>query len=122
MTDKLKAFLEEASKDRKFTEKLKEASTPEAVIALAAEKGFALTKEDLEAGVPTCEMSDDELDAVAGGKKCTCVVGGGGEKSEDGKDRVCACVVGGWGDYQKSEYEFVQRCACAVGGGGKSYD
>ena len=36
MTDNMKQFLEEASKDREYLEKVNKAETPEAVIALAA--------------------------------------------------------------------------------------
>ena len=66
MTENMKKFLEAVSQEKEFTEKLTKAETVEAVIALAKEKGFTLTAEDLkpQAG----ELNDDELDAVAGGE------------------------------------------------------
>ena len=67
MTDKMKAFLEEAAKDADFTERLGKADSPEAVFALAKEKGFDLTSADLETGFPDGELSDEDLDDVAGG-------------------------------------------------------
>ena len=42
MTDKMKAFLEEAAKDADFTERLGKADLPEADFALAKETGFEL--------------------------------------------------------------------------------
>ena len=67
MTDNLKSFLEAVSEDKEFIEKLTRAESPEAVTALANEKGFALTPEDLTQETSTGELSDDELDDVAGG-------------------------------------------------------
>ena len=67
MTDKMKQFLEEAGKDAAFAEKLNGADRPETVLALAKEKGFELTLEDLQAALPTGELSDEALDGVAGG-------------------------------------------------------
>ena len=113
MTENMKKFLEEASKDQGFIEKVYKTETPEALIALAAEKGFALTAEDLKPDHPTGELNEDELDAVAGGKACGCVVGGGGEGGE--ADGVCACVLAGEGvDYR------TVRCLCPLVGGGTS--
>ena len=67
MTENMKRFLEEAEKDAAFAEKLEAAESPEALLALAAEKGFTLTAEDLAAEETAGELSDDELDDVAGG-------------------------------------------------------
>ena len=67
MTDNMKSFLEAVSEDKAFIERLSKAETPEALIALAAEKGFTLTAEDLTREAPTGELADDELDDVAGG-------------------------------------------------------
>ena len=66
MTKDAKSFLEALSRDKELLEKIKEAPTTEAVIALAAEKGFALTAEDLKPAAAG-ELSDDDLDGVAGG-------------------------------------------------------
>ena len=67
MQDKMKAFLEAAAQDPALAEALEKAETPEAVIALAKEKGFEITAEDLASVPETGELSDDELDGVAGG-------------------------------------------------------
>ena len=67
MTDKMKQFLEEAGKDAAFAEKLNGADSVETVLALAKEKGFELTEEDLQPDAPTGELADEALDDVAGG-------------------------------------------------------
>ncbi len=118
MTDNLKAFLEAASKDKELLEKLKTAGTPEAVIALAKEKGFDLTAEDLkQEPAPLSEISDDELEAVAGGKACACVLGGDGE--ENGYDEECGCLLLGNGDIEGATHGRT-RCTCFLAGGGSS--
>ena len=68
MTENMKKFLEEISGDKEFLDRVEAAETPQAMIALAAEKGFALTEEDLAAEEAAGELSDDELDEVAGGR------------------------------------------------------
>ena len=67
MQEKMKAFLEAAAQDPALVEALEKAETPDAVIALAKEKGFEITAEDLASVPGTCELSDDELEGVAGG-------------------------------------------------------
>ena len=119
MTENAKRFLEEASRDTRFLEKLSMAETPETVIALAAEKGFALTEEDMKPEKPAVgALSDDELDAVAGGKDCFCFAGGGGTGSDGQK--TCACVAYGQGDMESG----AMRCLCpAIGSGNeRPYD
>ena len=119
MTDNMKKFLEAVSDDQEFIGKLTKAETAEAVIALAKEKGFVLTEEDLKMEEPADELlNDDEVDAVAGGKVCVCVGGGGGEKSLPGVDLLCWCVAAGAGSTSTGK----SRCACPGVGGGKSYD
>ena len=118
MTDNLKKFLEAASQDKAFIEKLTKAETPETVIDLAAEKGFTLTKEDLKPSPASGEMFDAELDAVAGGKACACVLGGGGEAS--GNDDLCWCVFQGDGSSADRRDEYDYRCYCVAAGGGTS--
>ena len=118
MTENMRKFLEEASKDREYLEKVNKAETPEAVIALAAEKGFILTAEDLKPDQPTGELNDSELDAVAGGKECFCVLGGGGEAGNS--DGICACVSYGAGTYEEDGKKKA-RCLCASLGGGDTY-
>lgn len=126
MTDNMKKFFETASQDKEYMEKLAKAETPEAIVALAAEKGFPLTLEDLKPAEAE-KVSDDELEAVAGGKDCYCALGGGGV--EGGSDLVCACVMMGAGfGYRKIDVKGkdygkvieVQRCICPIGGHGES--
>ena len=116
MTDNMKKFLEEVSKDKELIEKLSKAETPEAVIALAKEIGFELTAEDLKSKETISEISDDELEDVAGGKKCYCVLGGGGT-GEEGVSKTCACVHFGFGENDIRE----RRCACCGYGEGDAY-
>ena len=115
MTDKMKSFLESISGDEAFLEKLKKASTPEEVRALAAEKGVTLSDEDLSRKEAVSELSDDEVEAVSGGKVCVCDSGGGGESSYEGEG-TCACVFLGEGDYEVMDI----RCFCVIAGGGKN--
>jgi predicted ribosomally synthesized peptide with nif11-like leader len=124
MTENLKAFLEAASKDRTLAGRLKEADTPEAVLALAAEQGFALSAADLEisAAPAAGEISDDELDAVAGGGNfdgcCLCISGGYGDDGDgDGPNEACYCFVAGAGLRTGASYDS-GRCVCAWSGGG----
>lgn len=68
MTEIMKKFLEESTKEPEFAEKLAAVETPEDLLALAAEKGFSLTVEDIDSMESTTgEVSDDELDDVTGG-------------------------------------------------------
>ena len=70
------------------------AASEEEILALAKEQGCELTAEDLKKQ-PAEQLSDDELETVAGGKKCYCALGGGG--TGDGNEDTCACVVAGAG-------------------------
>lgn len=85
-------------------------------IALAAEYGVQLTEADFQQ-TDAGELSDDELDAVAGGKTCVCVAGGGGTGEDATGTKTCACVMIGNGDMQSGE----RRCVCALGGGGQDH-
>ncbi len=114
MTDNLKKFLELLSQeDEAFIERVNRADDA-GVIAIAKEKGLALTEEDLAQFEPEGEVPLDEADAVAGGKQCVCVLGGGGQPS--GKcDLVCACTGGGtgYGADRENPSSHYQRCWCA---------
>lgn len=85
----------------------------EELLALAKELGIELTEADL-AKPAAEELSDDELDAIAGGGdvSCACAMGGGGTK--DNNDKTCACVLAGAG-YSQSGRE---RCVCGFAGYG----
>ena len=67
MTEKMMSFLGEAEKDAAFAEKVNAVESLDALVALAKEKGYELTAEDLKFDLPTGELDDAELDDVAGG-------------------------------------------------------
>ena len=113
MTENMKKFLEAISRDDAFIERMNKTKTMDEVIALAAEKGFALTEEDLNMAPASGELTDDEMDAVAGGKACYCAMGGGGTGDGDNNE-TCACIVSGVGMAFNGN-----RCFCAVGGVGR---
>lgn len=112
MTDSMKKFLEEVSKDKELHEKMNALKTPEEIIALAAEKGLALSEEDLKPEASGEKLSDDEVEIVAGGNVCVCVAGGGGKA--DRPEMVCACVGMGVG----LGFDTGMRCYCPGFGGG----
>ena len=72
--EQLKAFLEKVKADTSLKEKLKAATSPEAVIEIAKEAGFLITAEDMQSA--TIELSDEELEGAAGGYGCACQTGG----------------------------------------------
>ena len=60
---------------QELLEKAKQAKTPEEIAALAKENGIELTPEEAntyfaQLNPKSGELSDDELDSVAGGRKC----------------------------------------------------
>ena len=66
--EQLKAFLEKVKSDTSLQEKLKDASDVDAALAIAKEAGFAITAEDIQSmQSATMELTDDELEGVAGG-------------------------------------------------------
>ena len=84
----------------------------EKMIEILKEYGVVLTAEDFK--VPEGELSDDELNAVAGGGGCGCAVGGGG----GGDELVCVCVLGGSGSIPGCYDPSQGGCICAVAGAG----
>ena len=84
----------------------------EKMIELLKEYGVSFTAEDFKA--PEGELSDDELNAVAGGGGCGCAVGGGG----GGDELVCVCVLGGSGSIPECYDPSQGGCICAVAGAG----
>ena len=62
--DQLNAFLEKVKADTSLKEKLKAASDADGVVAIAKEAGFKISAEDLK---NTSELSEEELEGVAGG-------------------------------------------------------
>lgn len=109
MSENLKKLLELVSRNEDLAKKLSSMDKEE-TIALAKELGIELTEADFE---QKNELSDDELDTVAGGKSCFCAWGGGTGNSSIAK--TCACVAYGQGDSRNSS---IARCVCYVGGGG----
>lgn len=108
MTDAMKKLLELVSQNEELQQKFQGLNKDE-FIAAAKDLGIEITEADLE---QNAEISDDELDAVAGGGTCVCVMGGGGKRSNN--DKSCGCFGGGWG-YTTDRHE---RCICVVGGSG----
>ena len=64
--EQLKAFLEKVQGDTSLQEKLKAAADANAVAAIAKEAGFSISADDLKKAQVT-ELSEEELEAVAGG-------------------------------------------------------
>ena len=66
--EQLKAFLEAVKADIALQEKLKRATDPDAVVAIAKEAEFVISAEELKRA--QAEISEEELEGVAGGT-CT---------------------------------------------------
>lgn len=112
MTANMKKFLELISENKELALKMKDASKDD-IIALAKTLGIELTDADFE---QSAEISDDELNAVAGGDACVCAFGGGGAASKG--EKTCVCVGGGGGQFKDG----TARCACPIGGLGVMAD
>ena len=128
MSENLQRFMELVSaEDHEYIDKLNQADLP-AVIAMAAEKGIPLTEADFELAEDETEVSLEESDAVAGGKKCMCIAGGGG--TGNGDDNTCACVAIGYGygyrtwnknqTYARKMWD--ERCVCYAMGAGETFN
>ena len=114
MTENMKKFLEKVSGNRDLAEELSR-SEKDAMVAEAKKMGIELT--DADFAPEENALSDDELEAVAGGKACMCIIGGAGKKDDRAHgDDVCRCIGGGAGETQDG----LGRCSCAIGGGGIS--
>ena len=70
--EQLKAFIVKAKDDTSIQEKLKAAADANTVAAIAKEAGFSISADDLKNAQSTIELSDEELEGVAGG---VCVLG-----------------------------------------------
>ncbi len=116
MSENMKRFLELVSKDENLKKKVMELEKMEAdkalqeTIAFAKELGIELTEADFAKEKLSGELSDDELDAVAGGGGCGCAFGGGGSVKFRGEDVACVCVGGGAGE---------DKCLCILAGAGE---
>ena len=70
--EQLKAFLEKVKGDTSLQEKLKAAASPEAAVEIAKDAGFSISAEDIQLmQLATVEVSDDELEGAAGGRRRT---------------------------------------------------
>lgn len=68
-------------------------------------------------------LDENEVEAVAGGKWCFCIMGGGGEPDKYGT--ACACVTGGGGEFNDegvAEQKKKCRCWCFAYGDGTGWD
>lgn len=74
MTDNIKRLLEKISADSALTERAS-GMDRDALIALARDLGIELSDTDFDTET-NADMSDDELELVAGGGACACAVGG----------------------------------------------
>ena len=101
MSDNLKKFMEEVSKDKTLMERAKKADV-DALVAMAKELNLELTEEDLKAP-EMGELSDDELASVAGGVGyCECAFSGDG--ASDGLSCGCYILGNGEGNVKNDKY------------------
>ena len=72
--EQLSALLAKLNDDAELSEKFKGAADPDAVVALAKEAGFDVSKADLlkYKARQTLELSDAELEGVSGGARTYC--------------------------------------------------
>ena len=68
--EQLKAFIEKVQGDDSLQEKLKAAADTDAVVAIAKEARFSISANDLNKAQQS-EISDEELEGVAGGQEDT---------------------------------------------------
>ena len=72
--EQLKAFLEKVKGDISLQEKLKAAADVDAVVAIAKAAGIVISAEELKKA--QTEVSEEELEGVAGGDRCVTYTGG----------------------------------------------
>lgn len=120
MSENMKKLLEMLSGDAELQAQIAELAKindKQGIIDFAASKGFSITMDDLaDKSAKPSELSDDELDAVAGGNDgvCVCVAaGGGGGKNDYDNTFGCACVGYGQGGDAKEDHF---NCLCTLSG------
>lgn len=116
----MKKLLEEMEKNAQLKEKIEKLdqdpkSAPKDYMELAAEYGIELKEEDFKPAGEQGGLTENDLDAVAGGGECYCAVGGGGTASYSSD--ACGCVLGGAGTYDLG----LVRCTCVIGGCGTDH-
>ena len=72
--EQLKAFLVKVKGDTSLQEKLKAAANADAVAAIAKEAGFSISADDLTMKKAQSEISEEELEGVAGGTLFTLIL------------------------------------------------
>ena len=72
--EQLKSFLEKVKADTSLQEKLKGVADTDAALAIAKEAGFAITAEDIQSMQSSTDLSDEELEGVAGGTAPTIII------------------------------------------------
>ncbi len=72
--EQLKAFLEAVKADAGLQEKLNAAANSDAVVAIAKAAGFVISADELQRA--QAEISEEELEGVAGGNLEESVLGG----------------------------------------------
>ena len=126
MNDLSMRILELASGNEELAKRIEEAKSFEELAQLLNENGLDVTAEQLQAALSSdadSELSEDELNAVAGGDNCFCFAGGGGGSGEHqnvhhreskAKEDTCVCVLFGL----SSSETYVFRCFCVFAGSG----
>ena len=106
-----------------FGEQPDQAAATAAILAFAKAEGYDFTTDELAAYAETLpkpqagtELSDDEMNAVAGG-----MMGAGPQHYTPCWERMCGCPIGGGGTHTGDDECNTGKitCACVVGGGGK---
>lgn len=103
LMENMKEFAKKLAEDKAFAEEIAKAASKEELLAKAKEAGFELTAADLtelaEAGKG--ELSDDELDGVAGGSAMSNLF-----KPCPKCGRMCL-IMAGCPDYKTGTYAFL---------------
>lgn len=129
MTDQAKEFIKKVNSDQALYEKFKalvpedqkdsdrEAIISDKIVPFAKEAGYDLSAEDFKTDGPASgEISDEELEAVAGGGGCLCEEKGAGMGADDYTNCIyfCGCTAAGVGEYSG------KNCMCT--GYGEGWD
>ena len=67
----LTAFIEKVKDNTSLKDKLKSAADANSALAIAKEAGFVITAEDIQSMQSATDLSDAELEGVAGGGNAT---------------------------------------------------
>lgn len=107
MKENAKKFLRAVSADEALKEELGKAIDIKAILKTAKVHGYDLAAEDFE-NTDMEEISEDELEAVAGGSFCSCGNSGNGNSH----NLNCYCTKAGSGKDPEGGSGF---CLCALG-------